>query len=101
MYAPVFRGAAEQRTVIRVAHDDENLYAAGWFYDNDPPGIRVNSLYRDRWVGADAFAIFIDSFDDKRNFKGVGTTPGGMCFDRLFSDDGAILNIATWPSQRP
>ena len=36
MYAPVFRGTPTQRTEIRVAYDDENFYAAGWFYDTDP-----------------------------------------------------------------
>src|SRR5690242_11450217 len=47
MYTPVFRGRPTQRTEIRVAYDDEYLYAAGWFYDTDASSIRVNSLYRD------------------------------------------------------
>ena len=54
MYLPVSGGTPTQRTIIRVAYDDENLYAAGWFYDTDPSGIRINSLYRDRWNGDDA-----------------------------------------------
>src|SRR5687767_13063928 len=57
-YAPVFRAAPKQRTEIRVAYDDDFFYAAGWFYDDDPRGIRVNSLYRDRWNGDDALAIY-------------------------------------------
>jgi hypothetical protein len=57
MYSPVFRGTPTQRTEIRVAYDDEYFYAAGWFYDTNPSGIRINSLYRDRWNGDDAFAI--------------------------------------------
>ena len=40
MYAPVFRGTPTQRSEIRVAYDDEAFYAAGWFYDTDPSGIR-------------------------------------------------------------
>src|SRR5262245_10425000 len=75
MYTPVFRGTPTQRTEIRVAYDDEYFYAAGWFYDSDPAGIRVNSLYRDRWNGDDAFAIYIDAFNDNRNAKWFGTTP--------------------------
>ena len=51
MYTPVFRGTPTQRTEIRVAYDDEALYAAGRFYDTSRGGIRVNSLYRDRWNG--------------------------------------------------
>src|SRR5688500_14035127 len=91
-YAPVFRAAPRQRTEIRVAYDDEFVYAAGWFYDDDPAAIRVNSLYRDRWNGDDAFAIYIDAFNDNQNAKWFGTTPAGMRFDQLVSDDGATLN---------
>ena len=60
MYAPVFKGTPSQRSEIRVAYDDEHLYVAGWFYDSDPAGIRVNSLYPDRWNGDDTLAIYID-----------------------------------------
>ena len=97
MYTPVFRGQPTQRTEIRVAYDDEYFYAAGWFYDSDPHGIRINSLYRDRWNGDDAFAIYIDTFNDNQNAKWFGTTAAGMRFDQLVSDDGATLN-ANWDS---
>ena len=92
MYFPTYEGTPQQRTEIRVAHDDEYFYAAGWFYDDDPAGIRVNSLYRDRWNGDDALAIYIDAFNDNQNAKWFGTTPSGMRFDLLVSDDGATLN---------
>ena len=92
MYAPVFRGAPAQRTEIRVAYDDEHLYAAGWFHDDEPSAIRINSLYRDRWNGDDAFAIYVDAFNDDRSSKWFGTTPGGIRFDLLVSDDGAVTN---------
>jgi hypothetical protein len=91
-YAPVYRGAVAQRSEIRVAYDDEALYAAGWFYDDDPAGIRVNSLYRDRWNGDDAFAIYVDAFNDNTNAKWFGTTPAAMRFDVLVSEDGAKTN---------
>jgi hypothetical protein len=92
MYAPVFRGNPSQRSVIKVAYDDEHFYAAGWFYDDDAGGIRINSLYRDRWNGDDAFAIYIDPFNDNQNAKWFGTTPGGIRFDILLSDDGNTQN---------
>lgn len=91
-YAPVFKAAPTQRSEIRVAYDDDYFYAAGWFYDTDPDGIRINSLYRDRWNGDDAMAIYIDAFNDNQNAKWFGTTPGGIRFDQLVSDDGATLN---------
>lgn len=92
LHLPVFGGTPTQRTEIRVAYDDESFYAAGWFYDTEPSGIRINSLYRDRWNGDDAFAIYIDTFNDNRNAKWFGTTAAGMRFEQLVSDDGATLN---------
>jgi hypothetical protein len=91
-YAPVHRAPTRERSEIRVAYDDDALYAAGWFHDSEPGGVRVNSLYRDRWNGDDAFAIYVDAFNDKQNSKWFGTTPGGIRFDQLVSDDGATLN---------
>jgi hypothetical protein len=52
----------------------------------------VNSLYRDRWNGDDSFAIYIDAFNDNQNAKWFGTTPAGMRFDLLVSDDGNTTN---------
>jgi len=95
MYTPVFRGTPTQRTAIRVAYDDEYFYAGGWFYDTEPSSIRVNSLYRDRWNGDDALAIYLDPFNDNRNAKWFGITAGGVRFDQLVSDDGATLN-SSW-----
>jgi hypothetical protein len=97
MYAPVFRGTPTQRTELRVAYDDEAFYAAGWFYDTDPSGIRVNSLYRDRWNGDDTLAIYIDAFNDNQNAKWFGITPAAMRFDLLVSDDGNTTNDS-WDS---
>jgi hypothetical protein len=92
MYLPVFRGTPTQRTEVRVAYDDEHFYAAGWFYDTDPSGIRINSLYRDRWNGDDTLAIYIDAFNDNQNAKWFGITPAGVRFDLLVSDDGNTSN---------
>ena len=92
MYLPVFRGEPTQRSEIRVAYDENYLYAGGWFYDSEPRSIRINSLYRDRWNGDDALAIYIDAFNDDQNAKWFGVTPAGMRFDQLVSDDGNTLN---------
>jgi hypothetical protein len=92
MYLPVFRGEPTQRSEIRVAYDEHYFYAGGWFYDSDPKAIRINSLYRDRWNGDDALAIYIDAFNDNQNAKWFGVTAAGMRFDQLVSDDGNTLN---------
>ena len=92
MYLPVYRGVPTQRSEIRVAYDEQYFYAGGWFYDSDPKGIRINSLYRDRWNGDDALAIYIDAFNDDQNAKWFGITAAGMRFDQLVYDDGNTLN---------
>lgn len=92
MYLPVFRGTPTQRSELRVAYDDDALYFGGWFYDTDPEGIRINSLYRDRWNGDDALAIYVDAFNDNQSTKWFGITPAGMRFDILVSDDGTTFN---------
>ncbi len=92
LYAPTYHGSPAERSEVRVAYDDEALYAAGWFYDREPGGIRVNSLYRDRWNGDDAFAIYVDAFNDNTTAKWFGTTPAAMRFDVLVSQDGAGTN---------
>ncbi len=92
LYAPTYHGVPAERSEVRVAYDDEALYAAGWFYDREPAGIRVNSLYRDRWNGDDAFAIYVDAFNDNTSAKWFGTTPAAMRFDVLISQDGAGTN---------
>ena len=92
MYTPVFEGAPTQRSEIRVAYDEQYLYAGGWFYDTEPDGIRINSLYRDRWNGDDTLAIYVDAFNDNQNAKWFGITPAGVRFDQLVSDDGNTTN---------
>jgi hypothetical protein len=92
MYAPVFQGTPTQRTQLKIAYDDDSFYAAGWFYDTDASRIAINSLYRDRWAGDDAFAMYIDTFNDNQNAKWFGLTAGGTRFDILLSDDGNVSN---------
>lgn len=91
-YAPTYGGVPEQPSEIRLAYDDEALYAFGRLGDRDPAGIRVNSLYRDRPNGDDTLTLCVDAFDDNANAKCFGTTPAGMRFDWLLSEDGTASN---------
>ncbi|MBX7150331.1 carbohydrate binding family 9 domain-containing protein [bacterium] len=96
MYLPVFQGQSSERTEIRVAYDDEFIYASGRFYDNDPSGIRINSLYRDRWSGDDAFAIYIDPLNDNENALWFMTTPAGIRSDIALSGDAEGTDNPSW-----
>ncbi|NOT09922.1 MAG: carbohydrate binding family 9 domain-containing protein [Gemmatimonadales bacterium] len=92
LHFPRFQGAPSERTEIRVAYDDEYFYAAGWFYDSRPEGIRVNSLYRDRWSGDDTFALFIDAFNDNETGLWFATTPAGIRIDQSISGDARTFS---------
>jgi hypothetical protein len=87
MYWPTPGGPMTERTEIRIAYDEGYLYAAGWFYESDPAGIRGNSLYRDRWNGDDAFDFIIDSFNDNETARSFTTTPLGIMIDKEVSND--------------
>ena len=92
MYAPVPGGPPSERTEIRVAYDDHYLYAGGWLFDSAPGGIRVNSLYRDRASGDDAFGLVIDGFNDNETALEFVTNPAGVRVDRSISADGNTVN---------
>lgn len=86
---PTYRGAMSRETQIRVAYDDEYLWASGRFYD-DPDGVRARSLQRDRWDGDDTFDLVIDSFNDDQTALRFTTTPLGILLD------SEVLNDAQW-----
>ncbi len=96
MYTPTFRGALTERTEIRVAYDDDCLYVAGRFFDSDPGGIQVNSLYRDRMSGDDNFGILIDPFNDNDIGLWFWTTPAGVRGDVSISGDGQGAWNGSW-----
>jgi hypothetical protein len=83
---PEFRGPMSERTEIRLAYDDDFLYASGRFYD-DPAGIRANSLRRDRWEGDDVFELVVDSYDDDQTALKFTTTPLGVLLDHEVRND--------------
>ena len=92
MFAPTFRGTVTQRSEIRIAYDDDYLYAAGWFYDSRPEQIRINSLYRDRWSGDDTFALMIDPFNDNETGLWFYANPAGVRMDASITADARSFN---------
>lgn len=75
MFTPTYRGSPTESTEIRIAYDDDFLYASGRFYDSDPGGIRATSLVRDmNSPSDDIFCLVVDSFDDNENALGFTTS---------------------------
>lgn len=76
-----------ERTEIKVAYDDEFIYAI-MRADDDPSGIRANTLYRDRYSGDDVFVIFLDTFNDNETGISLTINPAGSRRDAATSRDG-------------
>lgn len=100
---------ATEKTEIRVAVDEENLYVAVIAFDREPDRIVSRILARDRimenhhgdfqFTGDDAVAILFDTFHDSRNAFVFATNPNGAEFEALITDEAGELNIdwrAVW-----
>lgn len=87
MYQPVFQGEPTEATEVRMAYTSDYLYVAGRFYDSEPSGIRMNSLYRDVFSGDDLFSVMLDTFNDNENGLWFFTTPAGVRLDWAINND--------------
>ena len=96
MYQPTYQGAMTERTEIRVAYDDDYLYAAGHFYVRNPDDLRGNSFYRDRWSGDDTFGLVLDTFNDNESALWFYTTPLGTRFDAAVANDAEGSDNYNW-----
>lgn len=92
MYQPDHAGEMTERTEIRIGYDDDYIYVAGRMYDEEPEGIRANSLYRDSYSGDDTFALVLDTFNDNETALWFFITPNGVRLDWLVFNDAEIIN---------
>lgn len=94
MQVPNFGDPPSEHTEIRIAYDNDYLYAAGRLYDRNPSKIRAPSKKRDQ-LGTtnDWFVIVVDCFNDKENALAFATTPSGLRMDTTVFDDAQ----GDWP----
>lgn len=86
---PMSGAAASERTVVRVARDDDALYIAVRAWDSRPAAIRATQLRRDADLGSDDnVTILIDSFHDRRSGFLFRTNPNGAMWDSQLSGSG-------------
>ena len=98
MYQPTHRGTKSEKTEIRVAYDDNYIYAAGRFYLENAKDLRGNSFYRDRWSGDDTFGIVLDTFNDNESALWFYTNPLGMRADGSVANDAETSPNMDWNS---
>jgi hypothetical protein len=98
MYSPLFGKDPTEVSDIRIAYDDNYLYAGARLYYKDPGMLRSASLKRDyQGAGSDWFGLLLDTFDDKENSMAFFTTPDALRFDANIQRDA----VTYLPDQMP
>ena len=72
--------APPEKTEVKVAYDDQNLYVAFWAFA-DPKDIRASFQKRDRAWMDDFVAIFLDTYGDANTGTMIGANPYGIQMD--------------------
>ncbi|MFP3948824.1 MAG: DUF5916 domain-containing protein, partial [Longimicrobiales bacterium] len=88
---PVEDGEPSVRTEAWIGFDDENVYVAARLYEpRGPDGWVANEMRRDaaQLRSNDHFAVFFDTFYDRRNALAFSSTPIGGFSDFQISNEG-------------
>lgn len=90
MHIPVFRGKLTERTIIRVAYDEQYLWIGARLLVNNPDDIMASSKKRDELnANSDFFGVVIDTYNDNENAMSFFTTPTGLRLDATISNDAS------------
>ncbi len=78
---------ASQRTVVKVAYDENALFVAAIMFDQ-PDSIISRLSRRDEFVQTDRFTLFLDPYYDKRSGYYFSVTAAGTLIDGVLFNDG-------------
>ncbi len=98
MNYPVDEGEVSGSTEVWVAYDDENLYIAAKCFNASPvENYVVQSLKRDfSFPVNDAFAVFLDPYNDQYNGFSFGVSPYGVQREGLLVEGGRFGVTTSW-----
>ncbi|MEM9549460.1 MAG: DUF5916 domain-containing protein [Bacteroidota bacterium] len=85
---PFFAEAADPRTEVLLAYDDDNIYVAAKCFQKQD--IIIQSLKRDEYWDNDGIAIILDPLNTRTNATIFGVTAAGAQWDALRSQTGGI-----------
>ncbi len=95
--APVDGAPASERTELRVAFDQNNLYFALVLHDSDPEAVRRSILHREGRIDQDDnIRIGLDTYHDRRNAYIFEINPFGTQGDALITDESMTLSDWNW-----
>ena len=91
---PVEGGEPTEKTIIKVAYDENYLYIGAIFYDSEPDGIKAFKMRKDAPLNTDdRFMWILDTYLDGRNAYFFEINPRGLMGDGLLTiGQGRSLN---------
>ena len=97
---PADTSFAETKTEVRIIFDETNIYIAAICHDKLQGDYVVQSLKRDfSYPISDAFAVFIDPFNDKQNGFSFAVNPLGVQREGLIQDGGGFGVTTSWDNK--
>lgn len=84
-FTPDYGKDMEQKTIVYMLYDAENLYFAYRCYDDAPDKIKASISARDNIVADDWVCINLDSFNDQQALYAFYVNPNGIQMDSRFS----------------
>ena len=89
-----------ERTEVRIAFDDQNLYFGVICFDTQPENIVVTQNRRDgSLLDTDSIQLLIDTYNDGQNAFVFGTSPTGVEFDAQVTKAGQTRGSAGGPAR--
>lgn len=90
--APMDGASPTERTIVRVAYDDEYLYIAADLRDSEPQGIRAKQMIQGKlFFSDDRFWVTLDSFNSKRNDYLFQVNANGVRRDALRENNARFI----------
>ncbi len=97
---PYDTAAALSRTDVRVTYNDQYLFISAVCWDDKAGDYIVQSLKRDfSYPVTDAFAIYIDPFNDKTNGFNFTVSPLGVQREGLLENGGSFGVTTNWDNK--
>ena len=97
---PFDSSLAETRTEVTVTYDDKNLYVGAVCHDQIEGKYVIQSLKRDfSFPVSDAFAIFIDPFNDGANGFSFSVNPLGVQREGTLENGGSFGVTTAWDNR--
>ena len=89
---PLEGASPTERTIIKLAYDENSLYLAAKMYDSSPDSIMTRLTRRDELVDCDYITLALDPYHDKRSgyyftLSAAGTQIDGVLYNDSWDDD--------------